>query len=465
MSGPSRPNVILFFTDQQRWDSVGAYGASPLGLTPNLDALAARGTLFEHAFTCQPVCAPARACLQTGHWATQNGVWRNQIALDATQRTLGHWFRDAGYRTGYIGKWHLGPADPGNDYDCNVPPEYRTGYDDWLASDILEFTSRPYGGTMFDGDGQPVDFSGYRVDALTDAAISRIEGYAQSSETRPFFLTVSFIAPHPPLVPPAPYMERYLRADLPDPVIGDWACPPEGGGLGLGQSSSRVDLRGEALRAARAGYYGLINHVDDQLNRLLNPVNGIDRQTDNNTIVLLTSDHGEMLGDHFLWRKSVPYEPSARIPFLVRAPERLGLESGAVVDEPTCLEDLMPTVLEMAGVDVPDTVEGRSVLPLLRAEQTTWRPHLHLEHAPMHHTLTDGREKYIWFAGDGREQVFDLVEDADERRDLADSAEHAERLGSWRLRLIEELAGRPEGFTDGSQLIPGRPYPPVLGSG
>jgi len=342
----------------------------------------------------------------------------------------------------------------------------ESDYDEWLSRRQPEGSGGYYGTGVMHNDWTARPWHLPEAYHQTNWTVNQALDFLRKRDpSSPFFLTVSFIAPHPPLVPPAPYMERYLRADLPDPVIGDWACPPEGGGLGLGQSSSRVDLRGEALRAARAGYYGLINHVDDQLNRLLNPVNGIDRQTDNNTIVLLTSDHGEMLGDHFLWRKSVPYEPSARIPFLVRAPERLGLESGAVVDEPTCLEDLMPTVLEMAGVDVPDTVEGRSVLPLLRAEQTTWRPHLHLEHAPMHHTLTDGREKYIWFAGDGREQVFDLVEDADERRDLADSAEHAERLGSWRQRLIEELAGRPEGFTDGSQLIPGRPYPPVLGSG
>jgi len=125
----------------------------------------------------------------------------------------------------------------------------------------------------------------------------------------------------------------------------------------------------------------------------------------------------------------------------------------------------MPTILEMAEVDIPATVEGRSAVPLLRGEQTPWRPHLHLEHAPMHHTLTDGREKYIWFAREGREQFFDLVEDPHECCNLAGRPEHAERIGRWRQRLIEELTGRPEGFTDGSRLIPGRPYQPVLNSG
>ncbi len=146
----SQPNILLFFTDQQRWDTVGAYRAGPLNLTPNLDRMAGEGTLFEHAFTPQPVCGPARGCLQTGRWATQHGVWRNAISLFPETRTLDHQLQDAGYRTGYIGKWHLGPAGVDKNHSDPVPAEYRTGYDFWLASDILEFTSRPYDVTMHD---------------------------------------------------------------------------------------------------------------------------------------------------------------------------------------------------------------------------------------------------------------------------------------------------------------------------
>jgi len=184
--------------------------------------------------------------------------------------------------------------------------------------------------------------------------------------------------------------------------------------------------------------------------------------TGGNTVVLFTSDHGEMLGDHYLWRKCVPYEGSARVPLLIRAPERFGLRKGSVVDEPVCLEDIMPTLLEMAGVDVPQTVQGRSLLPLMRGERVEWRPYLHIEHAPMHHTLTDGRQKYIWHVADGREQLFDLDSDPHELHDLARDPERADAVARWRGRLIEELRGRPEGFTDGQRLVPGRAYPPVL---
>ena len=278
----------------------------------------------------------------------------------------------------------------------------------------------------------------------------------------PFFLAVSFLAPHPPLVPPAFYMERYLRMDLPEPVIGDWAEPPANEGKGYDVSAQRVKLTGEALRSCLAGYYGLINHIDDQIRRLLNPVNGIDRATGNRTVVIFTSDHGEMLGDHYLWRKSLPYEGSARIPLLVRAPERFGLQRGLVPDRPVCLEDIMPTVLEMAGVEIPQTVEGRSLLPLMRGEDAPWRRYVHMEHAPSFHSLTDGREKYVWFAQDGREQFFDLSKDPQERYDLAADPAASERILQWRRLLIEELQNRPEGFSDGSRLMAGRPYPPAM---
>jgi len=126
------------------------------------------------------------------------------------------------------------------------------------------------------------------------------------------------------------------------------------------------------------------------------------------------------------------------------------------------LEDIMPTVLEMAGEEVPETVEGRGLWPLRRGADVAWRPYHHLEHSPRFQALTDGKEKYIWFVADGREQFFDLLADPTECHDLIDDPKVADRVSMWRKRLIEELEGRPEGFTDGQRLIPGRPYDPVL---
>jgi len=176
---------------------------------------------------------------------------------------------------------------------------------------------------------------------------------------------------------------------------------------------------------------------------------GVDRMTGRNTVVIFTSDHGEMLGDHYLWRKSLPYEGACRIPMLMRAPERFGIRPGTVLDQPVGLEDLMPTVLEMAGVDVPESVEGRSLLPLLRGEEAAWRPHIQIECSPAFQCLTDGRE-----------QFFDLTRDPQECRDLSAAPDRAERIAWWRAQLVEALRDRPEGFSDGQRLIPGMPYPP-----
>jgi len=166
-----RPNVLVFFTDQQRWDSTGVHG-NPLELTPNFDRVARAGTDVHHSFTCQPVCGPARACLQTGLYQNRTGCYRNAIPLPRGARTLAHHFNDAGYHTGYIGKWHL--AEPAADRGP-VPVDQRGGYRHWLAANALEFTSDAYRTRLFDADNRPVDLPGYRADALTDAAIRFVD--------------------------------------------------------------------------------------------------------------------------------------------------------------------------------------------------------------------------------------------------------------------------------------------------
>jgi arylsulfatase A-like enzyme len=279
----------------------------------------------------------------------------------------------------------------------------------------------------------------------------------------PFFLVTSILAPHPPLVPPAFYLDRYLRLDLPDPVIGDWAELPER--MDGDVSGPHVNLTGEALLSARAGYYGLINHVDDQIRRLLNGVDGVQQKTGRNTVVIFFSDHGEMLGDHYRWRKSLPYEGAAHIPFLMSAPDRFALQRGSVLDVPVCIEDLMPTILEMADVAVPDGVDGQSLLPLMRGDGQLDRSYLHIETSPTYHCLTDGKEKFIWFVNDGSEQFFDLVNDPNEMRNLIGDSDRQDRIDYWRLELVQTLRDRPEGFSDGERLIAGRPYPGLMGKG
>ena len=461
-----RPNVLLIMTDQQRGDCLGIDG-HPVLRTPSMDRIAGEGVRFTCAYSSCPTCIAARRSLLSGRFPSSHGMvgYQDGVVWDPAH-TLPGVLSKQGYQTSWVGRSiHQYPERKRYGFDHMVIQSLGANdYEEWLNREVPG-SGGYYGTGVMHNDWTARPWHLAEQYHPTNWTVERaLEFLRKRDPSCPFFLAVSFIAPHPPLVPPAPYFERYLRMDLPEPVVGDWATPPPNGGLGMGPCPVQVDLKGSALREARAAYYGLISHVDDQINRLLNPVTGVDTLTDNPTIVIFTSDHGEMLGDHYLWRKSYPYESSARIPLLMRVPQGLGVEPGRMVsDRVVCLEDIMPTVLSLCGAPVPSSVEGRSLLPLMQGRRTTWRPWLHIEHAPLHHTLTDGREKYIWFAGDGREQLFRLVDDPQELHNLSANPEEKACLAQWRKRLIAELRGRPERFTDGKRLIAGRPYPAVMG--
>jgi arylsulfatase A-like enzyme len=295
---------------------------------------------------------------------------------------------------------------------------------------------------------------------------------AKRDRTVPFFLNVSFYDPHPPQVPPAFCFERYDRMALPPPVVGDWAPDVPGPTAGEDpegvKSTALVHLGDRQNHRWRAAYFGAITYVDYQVGRLVQYLREAGLLEE--TFLLFTADHGEMLGDHHMIGKTRAFEGAARVPFLCRPPQAWGYPARQVVDAPVGLQDVMPTLLDAAGLTVPDSCTGQSVLPLMRGESPAagWRDALHGEHAkryPQHggmHYLTDGHTKYIWYSQTGDELLFDLDEDPQERHDLAATASGASRLDTWRRRLVEELRGRPEGFVEGSSLVPGRPHGPTV---
>jgi len=455
-----RPNLLVLFAEQHRGDCLSSAG-HPVLMTPNIDQIGGRGTRFTSAYATCPVCVPARRSLISGQFPATHGARANIHAEWECPNTFARVLRDEGYQTAWIGRsMH------------QQPPRKRFGFEEMVISgtahddDYHAFLARqlPEGAAPYWQSGVMHNDWTARTFHLsehlhhTNWTIHEAQEFLRRRDpTRPFCLVVSFIASHPPLIPPEFYFNRYVRTGVPDPVIGDWAEPPPGKGIGDGVApAGPVQLEGEALLSARAAYYGLINHMDDQIRRLLNPYPA----SLGDTAVVYAADHGEMLGDHYLWRKSVPYEGSAHIPMLIHAPPSFGFPGGQVLDQPVCLEDLMPTLLDFAGAAIPETVEGRSLVPLLAGRpDAAWREFVHVECAPHHHTLTDGREKFIWFAADGREQFFRLSDDPMECHDLAARPEEAERVAVWRKRLVAHLADRPEGFSDGRRLLPGRPYP------
>lgn len=411
-----RPNVVVFFTDQQRWDTVGAHD-NPLDLTPNFDRLAEAGTFAANSFTCQPVCGPARSAFQTGKYPTVTGCYRNDIPLPKGEPTLAHHFGDAGYDTAYIGKWHLGSAEP-------VTQAERGGYRYWLASNILEFTSGPFDTTVHDNDGRPVKLPGYRVDALTDAAIR----YVAFKGEEPFFLFLSFLEPHHQNQTdnyPAPlgYEERIHKKLA---IPGDLAA--------LGGTTA----------AHFPGYLGMVARLDEAFGRLVEALFSLGRLED--TIILFTSDHG----CHFKTRnneyKRSCHEASIRVPTLFHGP---GFEDVGTFDGFVSLVDLAPTLLDAAGLNVPDAMQGRSILPALRGDELpSDEVFIQISEHHVGRALRTRRWKYEieapgkdgWHDADSdfyaEARLYDLEEDPNELNNLIASPEHASTRAWLRDRIV-----------------------------
>jgi len=470
-----RPDVLVIMPDQMRGDCLSILD-HPVVRTPQFDALAREGALFRRAYTTVPSCKPARRALLTGLYPQTSGVV-GYAGRPITSPTLPQLMADAGYATALVGRnMHQVPreerygyqtqllaslydgVDDGNDYDTyleKVAPE--TDGINKLITDLglskNGWQARPW----------PLADEHHRVAWI--ARQSR-KVLADSAPDKPLFLTASFVAPHPPLYPPKKYFDYYAAAKLPQPAHGDWvdwgALSPKGDRVG-----HRVLLQGEPLRAAQAGYFGLIEQIDAEIAPLVEEFKARSERAGRPWLVWLIADHGEMLGDHGYFRKCQPFEGSANIPFIIAGSTELGFRPGLRSFRPVCLEDVMPTLLELGGVARPKVMDGVSLVPALRGARDGIRPWLHFEHATCYgkahsfQALTDGRFKYIWRPIDGREHLFDLENDPREEHDLAKDAAHRQTLETWRATLIERLAQRPEGFSDGARLIPGRPYPPL----
>ncbi len=467
---PERPNLILITTDQQRADCLSLAGHPDL-TTPNLDELAHGGAWFRQAYSPAPICSPARRSILTGRSPATDGCTDNSpVRIPKPEDTLPDLLRRAGYQTAEIGRsmhQYPGHARYGFEVREHSPFESHDSHAHWVirqTSKTGEFSNWPHllnHGMPLCGYGArpwPYDEAFHQTTWTVNKAIEFAD---RRDADVPFFAHIGFVAPHPPLVPPRHYYERYARRELRPPVIGDWALEPENGNLGAGLSSGFIpDNR--LVRDSMAGYYGLINHVDDMLfNLLMRFRNNLPGPT----YFLFCSDHGEMLGDHHMFRKCRPYQGSIHVPFILRGPD---IPGGTVCDAPVTLEDILPTLCELAGVDVPDHVEGRSVLPLLRGGSADWRRCVHSEQphtwagVPGFHCLTDGKWKYIWFSDTGREQLFDLAADPRELHDLSRESAQRETLEKWRSRLIRHIADRGEGFVRDGELVAGRPHPGVV---
>ncbi len=465
-----RPNIILITTDQQRGDALSLCG-HPVLRTPNLDFLGASGTRFRRAYSEVPSCIPARHVLMSGQSPEAVGMlgfyYRDERCPWDPSATLAGCLHDAGYETRMIGKLHLQPSRRRYGFDAMELADGLGGdsdYVDWLRARGVRRDHEP--GALGMGSCSWLARPHHLPEEQTYPAwvVDRALDFLRKRDpTSPFFLNLSIFSPHPPLAPSRRHFEHYDRLELGIPDIGDWVEPFVGlvHGLNPEGGEQRVDLDEKTMHRCRAGYFGLIQELDTQVGRLITAIGG---QLEN-TLILFTADHGEMLGDHHLFGKCEPFEGSANVPFLLRPPgsaRKLPGDgpTGRVCDQPVGLQDVMPTLLDAADVDIPDTCTGHSVLPLARGQSCDWREALHGEHCGYRsyeegfHYLVNERWKYIWRSQTGQELLFDLQHDPRELRDLS----HTPDVETWRRRLAETLAERPEGFSDGDSLIAGQPH-------
>jgi len=444
------PNILWICTDQQRYDTIGALG-NPYVSTPNIDSLVAEGVAFTHAYCQSPICTPSRASFLTGMYASAvhvngngNDYFPNTFPL--ITRTLA----DIGYDCGLIGKLHLASAfrriEPRADDGYRYWQYSHAPRDDWKEghdyADRVRSKGYILGELTQNPEGVPTE-----LHQTTWCAEKTIEFISEERDT-PWLASVNIYDPHPPFNPPQSYREQFIPADMPEPLFKESDLEQQNRLSKIDfQSKVRtpdeLDIRNPIIpqspqgktkpkfvgqrdsKTLTAAYYAMIKLIDDQLGRILNVLDETGQRE--NTVIIFTSDHGEMLGDHGLIQKGCRfYEGLVRVPLIFswRGHFENGLKSDALVE----LVDKTPTLLELAGLPIPEQMHGRSLLPILQGESDAnhHRDFVRCEYYDAldqrdHSFATmyrDKRYKLVVYHGHEEGELYDLVDDPDEFTNL-----------------------------------------------
>jgi arylsulfatase A-like enzyme len=443
-----QPHLVYVLADQLRYQSCG-YAGDAAARTPFIDALSRQGVSFCQAVSGHPVCAPYRASLFTGKYTTSTGMVINELRMNPDHRCLGHVLSEHGYRTAYIGKWHLWANELGHHEETRnafVPPgPHRLGFDGlWAAYNFHHHYVDAY---YFGDSPARIAMPGYEPDGQTDLAIAALAEAAGADQ--PLALVLSYGTPHDPWgrdnVPPA-FAEAFAGADLAlppnycaenDPYADAWAVLTE-------------QERAQLVDWMRI-YYAMTANLDWNLGRLLKAIDDLGLREE--TLFVFTSDHGEMFGAHGRRAKNVFYEEAVRVPFLMRWPGVIpaGRVSEACLNTP----DILPTLLSLLGLPVPDGVEGSDLghcalgeagpMPEAAFMQCTGAT---ARFADGHEwrALRDSRYTYARYRVDGRELLFDHAADPHQMADLAGNDAHASVLAHYRGMLQARMAALHDTF-------------------
>jgi choline-sulfatase len=431
-----KPNILIFMVDELNAGATGVYG-HPFVQTPNLDRLAQSGVTVERAYCNSPLCVPSRAAFMTGRYPYQVGVYDLASPLSSGEPTWAHLLNAAGYETVLSGKMHFVGPDQRHGFqqrlveDCHGDGAHH-GVPNWDAP--IRSGGKPSERLTGAGRAGRTRYTDYDT-TVRDETVRYLQAYGQGPKDRPFALCASFISPHFPLVVPEEYFNLYY------PDLADLPRHPE---LPDHPKYRRVQqffsLEGpfddEVIRRCRAAYYGLVSFVDDLIGGVLNALE--DAGLAENTFVLFTGDHGEMLGERGLWWKSCFLEGAARVPMVCAFPGKLPAKARR--DSVVSLVDVFPTLLDVARIACPNFLEGSSFLPLLQEGDPHWKDEALIEclaHTALHPeaALVKGRYKLMYGLHE-EPQLYDLETDPDELVNLARQPRHRALVAQLERELL-----------------------------
>ncbi len=435
-SAPKRRNVIFILTDDHRYDAMGFLGGQKWLRTPNMDRMAKEGAHLQNAFVTTALCSPSRASILTGRYAHAHKIVDNNTAIPKGTSFFPQLLQKAGYKTAFMGKWHMGGESDGP----------QPGFDKWISflGQGTYFPSR----NGLNIDGKKVPQKGYITDELTDYAV---EWLRAQPKTQPYFLYLSHKAVHGDFIPAARHEGAFKDQTF---------VPPSSMNMTEEQTRTRpmwVQNQRNSWHGVEypyhtgmdiAEYYKMYAEtllaVDESLGRVMDVLR--ERGELDSTLLIYMGDNGFAFGEHGLIDKRTAYEESMRVPMLARCPELFA--GGRTVKEVVANLDILPTVLETAGVAVPKGIDGRSMLPVLQGKKTEWRDSLLYEYfwernfpqTPTIHALRTDRYKYIRYHGIwDLDELYDLQEDPKETRNLIAEPAHAATVKQMNARLFEIL--------------------------
>lgn len=429
-------NVLVIMSDEHNPKVMGCAG-HPVIHTPNLDALAARGTNFAAAYTTSPVCIPARAGFACGKYIHQIGFWDNADAYDGSQPSWHHLLRERGHRVVSIGKLHFHVAGEDHGFsEEQIPMHIYEGKGDLLGLIRDDMPRRGNSKKMaaMAGPGES-SYTFYDKEICSKAQIwLREQGVKDAG--KPWILFVSFVAPHFPLTAPPEHYYRYWNRELPMPKLYAREQRPRHPYLEDYRSTFCYDdffESAEDVKKAVSGYFGLVSYVDENIGKVLAALE--DTGLAASTTVMYTSDHGDNLGARGLWGKSTMYEEIARVPLILAGP---GVPAGRRVDTPVSHVDAFPTILEAAGEEMPPGFPGFSLVKIsegYQPDRTVLSEYHGMGSATGAFAVRAGKWKYVHYVK-YPPQLFDLELDPEETRDLAADPAHAAALQECRRRLF-----------------------------